>query len=69
MDVPAPVQRGIPANTAPGTYAATSATSYTWENVGLGPHAFIVELVNNDDTPLDQPAVTEFIVNITDFGT
>lgn len=65
MDVPAPVQRGVPAN----TYAETSATSYTWQDVGPGPHAFMVELVNNDDTPLDEPAVAEFIVNIAAFGT
>jgi hypothetical protein len=29
----------------------------------------MVELVNNDDTPLDEPPVVEFIVNIAAFGT
>jgi hypothetical protein len=33
----------------------TTATSYTWENVGPGTHLFAVELVNNDHTPLTPP--------------
>lgn len=52
LDVDAPTTPGKTAVTAAGTYAATTATSYTWHNVGGGPHKFSVELVNNDHTPL-----------------
>jgi hypothetical protein len=55
MDVDAPTTAGSPAITAPGTYAATSATNYTWHNVGGGSHKFSVELANNDHTPLNPP--------------
>jgi plastocyanin len=57
MDVDAPTSPGKVAVTAAGTYAATTATSYTWTNVGGGPHKFSVELANNDHTPLNPPVV------------
>lgn len=60
MDVDPPTTPGQPAVTAPGTYAATTATSYKWSNVGSGNHKFAVELVNNNHTPLSPP-VTAFI--------
>jgi len=57
MDVTAPTTPGQPAVTTPGTYVATTATSYTWKNVGGGPHTFAAELVNNNHTPLVPPVV------------
>jgi plastocyanin len=63
MDVDAPTTAGKPAVTAAGTYAATPDISYTWHNVGGGPHKFSVELVNNDHTPLNPPVVAT--VNVT----
>jgi plastocyanin len=64
MDVDAPTIPGEPAVTAAGTYAATAATSYTWHNVGGGPHKFSVELVNNDHTPLTPPVVATVTVTV-----
>ncbi len=57
LDVDAPTTPGQPAVTAPGTYAATASTSYTWPNVTGGQHKFSVELINNDHTPLVPPVV------------
>ena len=64
LDVDAPTTPGEPAVTAAGTYAATAATSYTWHNVGGGPHKFSVELVNNDHTPLAPPVVASVSVTV-----
>ncbi len=63
MDVDPPTAPGVPAITAVGTYAPTTATSYTWTNVSPGVHMFSVELVNNDHTPLVPPVVA--FVNVT----
>jgi len=64
VDVDAPTTPGQPAVTAAGTYATTTATSYTWHNIGGGPHKFSVELVNNDHTPLSPPRVATVSVNV-----
>ncbi len=65
MDVVAPTEPGKPAVTAAGTYAATSATSYTWMNVAPGTHTFSVELVHNDHTPLSPPVVVKVVVVVS----
>jgi hypothetical protein len=62
-DVKAPATPGQPATTAPGTYAATTATSHTWNIAGRGIHLLSVELVNNDHTSLDPPVVASVAVN------
>ncbi len=59
MDVKPPTTPGQPAVTAAGTYAATAATSYTWNNVPPGIHTFYVELINNDHTPLANPVIAQ----------
>lgn len=64
LDVDVPTTAGKPAITAPGTYAATTDTSYTWHNVGPGLHKFSVELVNNDHTPLDPSVVATVNANV-----
>ncbi|MDD1678159.1 MAG: hypothetical protein LUO93_03110 [Methanomicrobiales archaeon] len=56
-DVVPPTVPGRPAFAAPGSYAASTQTSYTWHNVPPDTHTFSVQLVNNDDTPLDPPVV------------
>ncbi len=63
LDAEAPTTQGQPAVTAPGTYAATSASSYTWKNVTPGTHTLSVELVNNDHTPLNPPVVQKITIN------
>jgi hypothetical protein len=55
LDVSAPLQPGEPATTADGTFVATTNTSCIWPNVPAGPHIFSVQIVNNDDTPLQAP--------------
>jgi plastocyanin len=55
MDVTPPTAAGKAAVTDAGTWTNTTATSYTWHNVGGGAHTFSVELVNNDHTPLAPP--------------
>ena len=64
LDVEAPTTLGKPAVTAPGTYAATAATSYTWPKVAQGMHTLSVELINNDHTPLDPPVVAKIMVTV-----
>jgi outer membrane protein assembly factor BamB len=59
MDVVPPTTAGQPAVTSAGTYAATAAASYTWDNVSPGIHTFYVEVVNNDHTPLDNPEIVK----------
>ncbi len=64
IDVDAPTAPGQPAVTEAGTYAATTATSYTWNNVPAGTHTFSVQLVNNDHTPLGPPVVVKIVVTL-----
>jgi plastocyanin len=64
LDVDAPTAQGQPAVTAPGTYAASAATSYTWQNVAPGTHTLSIELINNDHTPLETPVVSKIAVKV-----
>jgi hypothetical protein len=52
-----PTDPGESAATAPGTYAASAQTSYTWHGLDPGTYGVWVQVVNNDGTPLS-PAVT-----------
>lgn len=63
LDVTPPVTEGLPAVTSAGTYAEIADTSYTWQNVKAGSHFISIQLVNNDDTPLNPPVTwTEIVV-------
>ena len=53
-----------PGTAAAGTYAASINTSYTWHNVSPGIHFFSVQLVNNDDTPLNPVEMFSEYVNV-----
>ena len=64
MDVAPPTTPGKAAVTTAGTWTNTTDTSYTWHNVGGGPHTFSVELVNNDHTPLVPPVTNTVNVNV-----
>ena len=59
-DFEPPTQPGVPAVAPEGSYAASISTSYNWHAIPAGTHSFAVELVNNDNTPL-QPAVVAAI--------
>ncbi|MDD1677183.1 MAG: PQQ-dependent sugar dehydrogenase, partial [Methanomicrobiales archaeon] len=64
LDVDPPTQQGKPAVTAPGTYAATADTTYTWRNISSGSHRLSVELVRNDHTPLATPVTASVQVTV-----
>lgn len=64
LDVSVPIKPGETAATAPGTFAATPETSFTWQNVPPGKHVFGVQLVNNDDTPLLAPVAVRANVDV-----
>jgi len=64
MGVPAP---GSSSAVAPISYAATTATSYTWPDVPAGTYTFSVELANNDHSPFPTPV--ERSVTVTVVGT
>lgn len=64
MDAEPPTTPGQPAVTGPGTYAATTETSHTWENVEPGTHTFSVQLVNNNHTPLQPPVIDKVTVTV-----
>lgn len=60
LDTTIPTTPDQPAVSAPGTYAVTTGTSYTWKGVAAGDHTLGVQLVNNNHTPL-QPTVTDTV--------
>ncbi len=63
MDTAIPTEQGKPAIPENGSYAVSTNTSYTWENVTAGMHNFSVQLVNNNHTPLNPPVTA--MVNVT----
>jgi hypothetical protein len=54
-DLPVLATERRPAVTPPGSFVATTATSYTFTDVPPGMHTFTVELASNDHTPFIQP--------------
>ena len=50
---------------APISYAATTATSYTWPDVPAGTYTFTVELANNDHSPFPRPLESSVTVKVT----
>ena len=61
-DVTPPLEPGKSALTADGTYAVSIERSYTWSSLEPGTHTFWVQLVNNDNTPIEpQAAVRVYI--------
>jgi outer membrane protein assembly factor BamB len=64
LDVDAPTTPGQPAITAAGTYVATPYLYTVWSNVTTGTHTLSVELVNNDNTPLNPPVVESVTITV-----
>jgi hypothetical protein len=58
FDEEPPVDAGSPALTE--TSVVSADTRYLWKNVSEGKHTLAVQMVNNNDTPLDKP-VTQTI--------
>jgi hypothetical protein len=64
MDVNPPVIRGESALTAPETCVATTDKVHVWKNVPPGDHVFWVQLVSNNNTPLEPPAAVRVPINM-----
>jgi hypothetical protein len=64
IDVTPPMQQGESALSADGSYAMSAETSHSWNNVQPGTHTFWVQLVNNDNTPLEPPAAVRVYVTV-----
>jgi hypothetical protein len=64
MDAAPPLVQGESALSAAGSYAVSAGTSYAWDNVPPGEHTFWVQLVNNDDTPLQPPQAVRVYVTV-----
>jgi hypothetical protein len=64
MDVTPPMEQGKSALSDEGTYAISTETAHTWNNLKPGTHTFWVQLVNNDNTPLEPPAAVRVYVTV-----
>jgi hypothetical protein len=64
MDVAPPMEQGQSTLTADGTCAISTEKSYTWDNIQPGSHVFWVQLVNNDNTPLQPPEAVRVYVTV-----
>jgi hypothetical protein len=66
MSVGVPETTGSPSSSvAPISYAATTDTSYTWQDVPAGTYTFTVELANNDHSPFRRPISGSVTVRVT----
>jgi hypothetical protein len=63
-DITPPLVKGQAALTREGTYAISTGRYFSWSNVEAGPHNFWVQLVNNDNTPLEPPAAVRVPVTV-----
>ena len=64
FDKTPPTVSGQSALTEAGTYAVSANTAYTWPKVSHGAYFFSVQLVNNDNTPLNPKEVFTELVNV-----
>jgi hypothetical protein len=64
MDAAPPTTQGEPALTAPGSYRITASHALTWTQVPVGNHTFAIQLVNNDNTPLNPPVIMELAITM-----
>jgi hypothetical protein len=65
LSVGVPEPGGSSSVIAPVTYAATTETSYTWQDVPAGTYTFTVELANNDHSPMVPPVIKSVTVAVT----
>ncbi len=69
LDADASTTQGVAAGAAPGTWTTTASRTYTFPNVGSGAHSISVELVNNDNTPLNPPIIaTKQVLVVPELG-
>jgi hypothetical protein len=62
IDEDPPADLGTPAITE--TSVVSADTRYLWKNIGEGKHTFAVQLVNNDDTPLESSVVQVISIEV-----
>ena len=62
IDEDPPTDAGAPAKT--DTCAVSTDLSHLWKNIPQGLHKFAVQLVNNDDTPLDTPVIAMITLDV-----
>jgi hypothetical protein len=55
LDEAVPTTQGLPSVT--DTSSVSTDINHVWKHIGAGTHTLSVQLVNNDDTPLDEPVV------------
>jgi hypothetical protein len=64
QDVTPPLVQGQSALSDEGSYFISTAKTYTWENMSAGRHNLWVQLVNNDNTPLEPPAAVRVPITV-----
>jgi plastocyanin len=64
FDIVPPSVPKAPATAKPNNSIASAGKTNVWNNVPAGSHSFTVQLVNNDNTPLDPPAMTGITVQV-----
>ena len=62
IDEDPPTDPGTPAKT--DTCAVSTELQHLWKHIPQGQHTFAVQLVNNDDTPLDTPVTTVITLDV-----
>jgi plastocyanin len=65
LDVQPPITQNQPATTSGNSYAASAVDSYTWQNVTAGAHKFYIQVVNNDNTPLNPAVIAGISITVT----
>lgn len=63
-DITAPTTLGRQITNQTGTTVQSANSIYNWTNLAPGRHKFSVELVNNNNTPLNPPVVATVTVTI-----
>ncbi len=64
LDAVPPIVSGLQATTGAGTFKSTTNDFQTWEEVGAGEHSFYIQVVNNDNTPLDLPLIAWYTITL-----
>jgi hypothetical protein len=63
LDVDPPTAPGQPAFSSSGTYQVQTY-SVAWKKLSAGQHTFSLQLVNNDNTPLNPPVIAKTTVDL-----
>jgi hypothetical protein len=65
LDVPPLSLDGMPSTVGPGMMSYVTTNDFqTWPEVNAGEHTFTIQMVNNDDTPLNPPVSAVCIVTV-----